>query len=101
MFLIYDNQAKIHQWSKNSRAGTNNNGYFSTGNPLPLVPAFFIGHCAMEDGDTFTKTLSNLSDELLGQGDFRNEKERAFVLTHSMASCPEIDLGFSASGDTV
>ena len=101
MFLIDNNQAKIHQGGEDSRACANNNGYLSTGNPLPLLPALFIGHCAMEDGDTSAKTLSDLSDELLGQGDLRDEKEGAFVLTHGIAGCPEIDLGFSAPGDTV
>ena len=55
----------------------------------------------MEDGNAPTKTLPDLSDELLGQGDLRNEEERAFFLTHGIAGRSEIDLGFPAPGHTV
>ena len=101
MFLIDDNQAKIRHGGKDRRACANNNGDFPTGNPRPLLPAFFIGHGAVEDGNPQTKMLPDLSEELVGQGDLRDEEERAFALTHGIAGRSQIDLSFSAPGHTV
>lgn len=54
----------------------------------------------MDKGDKITKSLFKNFDQLASEGDFRDEKNDGFLLFEGIGGELEIDIGFTATGDT-
>ncbi len=101
MLLIDDDKTEMGKWGKQRGAGADHDLTAAIQRPFPLVVALSLRHPGIHDGDTVAEPGVKAHHRLPGEGNLRNEKNCLETLREYLLDHLHIDLGFSASRNSV
>ena len=101
LLLIDDDQAEPRQRREERGARADDHVGGPVEDPPPLVVPLARGERAMEERDAFAESRDEPRDDLRGEGDLRNEDDRAAPAGEGLRREAQVHLGLSAAGDAV
>ena len=98
VLLVDADHAERGQRREDRRAGADDDGRLSRGDPLPLVAPLGVGESGVEDGDAVAEAGEEAAERLRRQRDLGDEHDRAAAAGERRLAGADVDLGLAAAG---
>ena len=101
MFLVHHNQPEVAKRSKNSGARSDHESHIPASGLLPFLEPLAIGEFGMQNTEPAAKRLLGPVRDQRQKRNFRDEDQYRLARSNDLLREPEVDLGLSASGNTM
>ena len=101
VLFVHDDEPEVADRRKDRGPRPDRHNRVLPGNPRPFLPALLFGHGAVQHADPTAEPLLGLREELVGQGNLRDEKNDTFPVPQRIFGRGQIDFGLSTAGHAV